>query len=53
MADEQLTAAIAALYRESVEGIKKSDPYKVWQKRLDLVRFLQEQLENDQPLDSP
>ena len=53
VADEQLTAAIAALYRECVEGIRKSDSYQVWQKRLDLVRFLQEQLENDQQLDSP
>ena len=46
MADDQLTATIAALYHESIEGVRNHDPREVWQRRLQLIWELQEQLED-------
>jgi hypothetical protein len=46
MADEQLTATLAALYHECIEGVRNHDPREVWQRRLQLVKELQEQLKS-------
>jgi hypothetical protein len=44
---EQLTAQIAALYRECVEASRKLEPPDVWRERLARVQELEERAQRE------
>ena len=46
MTNEQLTATLAMLYRQCIEGIRKHEPHEMWQRRLLAIRELQEHVES-------